>query len=1501
MKIRTSWKTKMGLWLLMGFTAGTSTAATPIFDGKSFAGWEGETNSVWRIENGTIIAGSFDRVEPRNEFLATVRSYTNFQLRVRFKIQGTEALNAGVQFRTQRIPNHHEVSGYQADIGTAVDGHLYDESRRNRMLATPTKSAVERALSAAGPDAWHEYRISAINQRILIWLNGVQMIEFAEPDPAIPRSGIIALQIHGGMKGTIAYKDIEIEEFPSEPAATRIGPVAEPSAARSVFAGRRFTLESDEVVVFIGQTDMVRLKDNIALESALAIHSAAATPRFRNMAWEGDTVYEQWRDLNFGSWTEQLNAARATVIVAQFGQIESLDGISKLKEFAAAYEALLDQFANRTRRVLLLSPRPFESPQSIHMPDLTTNNNTVRAYADAVRQLADRRGFVFVDLFTSLTGATEKLTVNGMHLTPEAHSTIAALVARSLGVETPNLGSLKDLGDAIREKNRLWFDNWRPMNWSFAFGDRTEQPFGKAGGDRPALRVELEEFQALLAAADARAHGLAKAAREGRQLAPVQTNTAAPELRPDVKNAENAPADHSPEAELRSFTAAAGFAVNLFASEADGIIKPLQMRWDDSGRLWVLCTPTYPHIEPGAKPGDYILVCEDTNGDGRADKFTRFAENLLVPMGLEFGEGGVYVAEGSELVHLRDTDRDGKADARTVVLSGFGTADAHQMINGLERGPGGELWFTQGHHVYSRVETTRGVARLEKAGVWRYRPRTGRLDGFFNLSTAGLNCQGVTHDDWGQTFHNSGALSGGFYTSAGAVPTLRPVRYWAMAVPDRRNTGVEIIGTKHLPDDLQGCVVWGGFMGNTVQLHRLHDEGAGFTAAVLPDLLTSSRREFRPVNVRVGPDGAVYVCDWYNPIIGHYQASYRDPARDKTRGRIWRIWAKDRPLIQPPAFGGRTSLELLELLRSPERLTRHNAKTLLFDKPTSEVMAAVDAWVEALAPADPQFEQLLVHAIGICEGHETVRPELLHRLLNAKDFRARAYATRVIGNWGTRLTDPLALLRRQIKDPHPRVRLEAIVACSYIPLAEAVAVATQALDRLRDRFIDYALSQTVNALGPFWHPALAKGALPFAENPEHLRFILQSEGTKETAGLVRKLSERPGLDAPFRERILALLAAVGSGADLRYALDAAPRSQAVLQELVTAAAVHHRKPNGDLTTPVRRLIADASPALRPLGLALAGAWGITEASDAIRSELARKDNDERILVAALGASPALLGQETTRWARPLAESSNTLQVRTASIAAMASVDLNAAARTATGTLGDVKAEADLNQLLAPILNRKDGAAALTQAWQTRAPSADAARMLRRALNSSGRNDVALMNVLHQAIGIENEWPAYDPALVKSLAEASIKHGDAKRGKSVFLSGLTSCVACHKLDGQGGEAGPDLTLVGAGRSPELLIESLLWPNRQIREGYLATTISTKAGEQFTGYKIRETPDEWQLRDPSANQVHRIAKADVEHMRDTGSLMPEGLTAGLTRDELHDLIRFLVDQGRVSTSR
>jgi hypothetical protein len=277
------------------------------------------------------------------------------------------------------------------------------------------------------------------------------------------------------------------------------------------FADGEFNLGDGEVVIFAGQTNMVRAQQTGYLESQLAAHWATRKPRFRSMAWEGDTVYQQWRDMNFGGWHEQLAWAGAGVVIAQFGQTESLDGDDHIDTFVAAYGRLIDQFATVTRRIVLISPMPFEKPAAPFAPNLRTRNADVRAYAEATRKLAAERGCIFVDLFSPLTRRSPRteLTGNGMHLTPKGQEIVADIIARQLGAEPIPDDRLEPLRLAIVDKNALWFNNWRPTNWAFAYGDRQQVPFGHPGGGRPALRVEFEEFKPLIAKADDAIHVLA--------------------------------------------------------------------------------------------------------------------------------------------------------------------------------------------------------------------------------------------------------------------------------------------------------------------------------------------------------------------------------------------------------------------------------------------------------------------------------------------------------------------------------------------------------------------------------------------------------------------------------------------------------------------------------------------------------------------------------------------------------------------------------------------------------------------------------------------------------------------------------------------------------------------------------------------------------------------------------------------------------------------------------
>lgn len=184
--------------------------AKPLFDGKTFAGWEGDTEKTWRIEDGAIVGGSIETVVPRNEFLCTTKTYGDFELKVKFKLLGDkDKANAGIQFRTKRIPKHHEVSGYQADMGQNYWGALYDESRRNKVLVQPDAKVLDKLVKHGD---WNEYTIRCEGARIRLYLNGTLTVDYTEKDDQIERTGIIGLQVHGGGKTKVLYKDITIDE-----------------------------------------------------------------------------------------------------------------------------------------------------------------------------------------------------------------------------------------------------------------------------------------------------------------------------------------------------------------------------------------------------------------------------------------------------------------------------------------------------------------------------------------------------------------------------------------------------------------------------------------------------------------------------------------------------------------------------------------------------------------------------------------------------------------------------------------------------------------------------------------------------------------------------------------------------------------------------------------------------------------------------------------------------------------------------------------------------------------------------------------------------------------------------------------------------------------------------------------------------------------------------------------------------------------------------------------
>lgn len=556
--------------------------------------------------------------------------------------------------------------------------------------------------------------------------------------------------------------------------------------------------------------------------------------------------------------------------------------------------------------------------------------------------------------------------------------------------------------------------------------------------------------------------------------------------------------ENDPAAELASFKVADGFEVNLFASENEGVIKPIQMRWDARGRLWVVGSATYPQLKPGEEPNDKVLILEDADHDGRCDKATIFADKLMIPTGLEVdGAGGCYVGEGTRLWHFKDSNGDSRVDEREIVLRGFGTGDNHQNINSFFWSPGGELMFCQGLHGFARVETPWGIERLDEAGFWRLRPQRLQLDPFFGGAPEPQNPWGWAFTEWGQPLLVAGNNGGIFHPLPQMMRGVKPgprENIWVDA-RGRKSSGPDIVGTAHLPAAWQGVLIIGGYINNAVWALKVDDDGSSFRVTDIPPLITSTDTSFRPVDVKIGPDGAIYICDWYNPIIGHYQASFRHPDRDKTHGRIWRVTAKGRPLVTQPAIAGAPLEQLFKNLQSPERWTRYQTKRELGARDSGEIAKALRAWCERLDPNDAGTEHALYEALGVFEAHELVEPVVLRRLVRARAAGARAYAANVLARWHGRLPqelDAVATLSDLAHDPSPRVRLAAIVAAGNIRAPDSIVVVLSASQQPRDRFIDAALANAVHALESFWRPMLAR-ADQLGWKPEWIDFLVQSE------------------------------------------------------------------------------------------------------------------------------------------------------------------------------------------------------------------------------------------------------------------------------------------------------------------------------------------------------------------------------------------------------------------------
>lgn len=961
--------------------------------------------------------------------------------------------------------------------------------------------------------------------------------------------------------------------------------------------------------------------------------------------------------------------------------------------------------------------------------------------------------------------------------------------------------------------------------------------------------------------------------------------------------------DPDPEVERKSFQVADGFEVNLFA--ADPLLaKPLQMNFDAAGRLWVATSETYPQIKPGAKANDKIIILEDTKGVGRADKTTVFMDGLLIPTGLEPGDGGVYVANSTELLHV--TEKNGKADKVRVLLSGFGTEDTHHILHTLRWGPDGLLYMNQSIYIHSHIETPYGPRRLNAGGIWAFRPETMQLEVF---ARGWINSWGHHFDRWGQSFVTDGAggeginwvVPGGYYPAAIGPHSGRGLHGLNPGHP--KYCGCEIVSGRHLPDDWQGNVLTNDFRGHRVCRFVLKEDGAGFAAVQMPDVIKSTHPAFRPIDVKMGPDGAIYIADWYNPIIQHGEVDFRDPRRDVTHGRIWRVTAKGRKLVERPKLVGAKVEELLEHLKAPEQWTRHFAKRVLKERGAKEVVPALEKWTSKLDKADRDVEHHLLEALWTYDSLAVPETERTMELIfKAKDARVRAATVRIASHWAeSRCSFYGHLIAHSAQSEYPRVRLEAVRAMAKFEqdnmAVEAAIAALWALEKPMDQWLDYALWLTIRELESAWMPLLKGGEIPFA--PEHLIFALQAVDARDAAQTIVRVLKSRELKKKEEEQLLKLLADIGAGNELRLVFDralaketSAATRRALLSGLEQVARQRQVKPAGDVGR-VEELFAGNDDDVTA-GARLAGLWKVESLRKPLFGlALGRAGELRRAAVEGLAA---MGGSASRDLLVKLAGREHPAELRTAAIVALASLDLNLAASHATAALTAEARLEDVTAMVSALVQRKNGPEALAKALGNVKLPADVAKVALRTMRSSGRETQALTAALNKSGGLTEARHTLTAAEMGQMVEDVRKSGDAARGEAVYRRKDMACLKCHAIAGAGGLAGPDLISIGASAQIDYLIDSMLLPNKQVKENYNSLKVDLKDGRQITGVKVRENQKELVLRDGEDREVV-IPQGKIDEKTVGGSIMPEGLVDSLTRGELIDLVRFLSELGKV----
>ena len=867
------------------------------------------------------------------------------------------------------------------------------------------------------------------------------------------------------------------------------------TGAPTAYAATQLEIEEDDHIVLIGNGLGSRMMQYGLFETGLHLQHPKKKLFIRNMCDEGNTPgfrphaarsnpwafagaerfhpplsdkHDRWRSKHTGEGTRDrpdgwLTRLEADTVIAFFGFNESFNGKAGLKKF----EGELTAFIQHTRaqkyngeeapQLALVSPIAFEDKTSKHGIKVNAN---LELYTEAMAKIAKEEDVLFVDLLTPsktwFAKSKTPLTRDGVNLKKEGYQKMVFPLIEALFEKRPQSGDAQKVLAAVLEKNWVWEKFYKIPNGVHVYGKR-HKPYGPH--NYPSELKKLEEMtanrdEAIWATLDRKRFDLNSADKRTTRLPKIKTN-----YRPSKKNGSTEYLERGKA--LRSFTTAPGYKVELFASEKqfENLANPSQISFDSQGRLWVATMPSYPHYKPGDdRPSDKLIILEDTNNDGKADKETVFADDLHLPTGFELENGGVYVAQGNHLIFLKDTDGDDKADLREIVLSGFDDHDTHHVISAFCADPSGAIYMGEGTFLHSHIETAYGPVRSSNGGFFRYSPQLNELQRTSRISIP--NPWGTAFDEYGQPFFLETSDPNMLWMTACNVNTAygqfgpKPPSLIEKEHRVRPTSGLEFVSSRHFPDDVQGDILLNntiGYLGT--KQHQLTQSGSGYSCKHRQDLIVSEDGNYRPSDLEFAPDGSLYIADWHNVLIGHMQHSARDPLRDITHGRIYRITYPERPLVKPAKIHKAPLTTLFENLKLPESRSRYRTRRELRTRPADKVLPALQSWVKKLKPSDPRYEHTLLEALWVSWGLNQVDQPLLKKLIRAKDHRVRAAAVEVVRcNYGS-LANASSLLKTAAGDTSSHVRLTAAAAASWIPKRDGLDVLSTVAEQKMDSLI----------------------------------------------------------------------------------------------------------------------------------------------------------------------------------------------------------------------------------------------------------------------------------------------------------------------------------------------------------------------------------------------------------------------------------------------------------------